>query len=105
SIRLGSERQNERRTIRVRSSLLDGEVKGDFLLTDLTRDLQTAVREILLNIRNDEKALREYYAQKNYRPKSYETAFELRLKDLGPVSHLFDIDLLISSNTLLEGRF
>ncbi len=105
SIRLRSDRHDQNRAIYVRSSLLDGEVTGDFLLTDLSRDLQTAVKEIVLNIRNDEKTLRDYYTAKTYRPKSYQTEFRFRLKNLEPVSHLFDIDLLISANTLLEGKF
>lgn len=104
-IQLISEQHNNNRAIHVQSSVLDGEVSGDFLLTDLIYDLQTAVKEILLNIRNDEKAIRTYYREKNYHPKSYETAFRFRLKDLEPVIHLFNVDLLVSSNTLVEGKF
>ena len=105
AIELISEQSGRNRSIQIQSSLLDGKVEGDFLLTDLIHDLQTVVKEILLNIRNDQSAITSYYARKNYRPKSYETSFRLRLKDMEPVIHLFDVDLLVSSNTLLQGKF
>lgn len=105
AIQLISEQDGKNRGIHIQSSLLDGEVTGDFLLTDLIHDIQTVVKEILLNIRNDQSAITAYYKEKNYRPKSYETAFRFRLKDMEPVIRLFNVDLLVSSHTLLEGKF
>jgi hypothetical protein len=105
AIQVTSEQNGQNRSIEIESSLLDGKVEGDFLLTDLIQDLQTVVKEILLNIRNDQKEISGYYAQKNYRPKSYETSFRLRLKDMDPVINLFKVDLLVSGNTLLQGKF
>jgi len=105
AIQLRSEQDAKRRAIHIQSSVLDGAVDGDFLLSDLTADLQTVVKEILLNIRNDETEIRSYYQQKTGRPKSYETAFRFTLKDMEPVVNLFNIDLLVSENTLLEGKF
>ena len=104
-IQLISERDEENRKIHIQSSLLDGAIEGDFLTTDLIHDLQTFVKEILLNIRNDQQAITSYYREKKYKPNSYETAFRFRLKNMEPVIHLFDVDLLVSSNTLLEGKF
>jgi len=104
-IQLISEQEGRDRAIHVQSSLLDGEITGDFLLTDLIQDIQTVVKEIMLNIRNDQSAITAYYNKKNYRPKSYETAFRFQLKDMEPVIHLFNVDLLVSTNTLLEGKF
>ncbi|MEX1239875.1 MAG: translocation/assembly module TamB domain-containing protein [Cyclobacteriaceae bacterium] len=104
-IHLISEKDRENRVIQLHSSLMDGEVNGDFLLTDLTQDLQTVVEEILLNIRNDKTEIESYYRQKNYQPKSYETNFRLTLKDIGPIMQLFNIDMLVSDNTLIDGKF
>ena len=104
-IQLISEQHERQRAIHIQSSLLDGHVEGDFLLTDLTHDLQTVINEILLNIRNDERAITSYYKQKNYRPKSYQTSFRFSLKNMEPVIKLFDVDLLVSTNTLVEGKF
>lgn len=104
-IQVISEQEGDNREIHVQSSLLDGEVTGDFLLTDLIHDIQAVVKEIVLNIRNDQQAITAYYNEKNYRPKSYEAAFKFQLKDMEPVIHLFNVDLLVSSNTVLEGKF
>jgi hypothetical protein len=104
-IQLISEQDEKHRAIHVQSSLMDGEVQGDFLLTDLIHDLQTVVKEIVLNIKNDQRAISSYYEHKNYKPKSYETAFRLKLKNVEPVVQLFNLDLLVSGNTLVEGKF
>ena len=104
-IQLISEQHDRTRAIHIQSSLLDGHVEGDFLLTDLTNDVKTVIKEILLNIRNDRQAITSYYEKKNYRPKSYETTFRFKLKNMEPVVHLFDVDLLVSANTHVEGKF
>lgn len=105
SIQLISHQEEQDRSIRIQSSVVDGEVNGDFLLTDLTQDIQTLVREILLNIRNDDQAITSYYAQKDREPKSYETDFQFLIKNLEPVTTLFNLDMLVSKNTMIQGKF
>ena len=105
AIQLVSKHEQRNREIHFQSSLMDGQINGDFLLTDLIQDVQTGVKEILLNLRNDEKEIAGYYARKNYRPKSYETAFRVTLKNIEPIVQLFNVDLLVSGNTLVEGKF
>jgi hypothetical protein len=105
AIQLISEQDEKNRAIYIQSSLLDWVVKGDFLLTDLTNDIQTAVKEILLSIRNDEDEIKSYYQQKNFQPETYETSFWIRLKNIEPVVQLFNLDLLVSGNTTVEGKF
>lgn len=105
TIQLISEKDRQNRAIQVHSSLMDGAIHGDFLLTDLSHDIQTVVQEIALNIRNDKKQITEYYARKNYRPKIYETDFTITLKDIRPVVDLFNLNLMVSDNTLIDGKF
>ncbi len=104
-IQLISQKDAKKRAVQIQSSLLDGEIHGDFLLSDLTHDIQTVVKEILLNIRNDEDEIAYYYKEKNDRPKSYETNFRIKLKNVQPVAHLFNVDLLVSDNTVIDGKF
>ncbi len=104
-IQLSSQQDQKNRAIHIQSSLMDGEIQGDFLLTDLTYDIQTVVREILLNLKNDEKEILSYYKRKNYRPKSYETTFKIKLKNVDPIVQLLNVDLLVSDNTMVEGKF
>lgn len=105
SVRMTSRVDGATRNIDIESSVLDGNVYGDFLLTDLLRDVQTLVREISLNIRNDEKAIAEYYAHKSHRPKSYQTRFQFDVKNLEPVAQLFHTNLAVSPNTVVQGDF
>src|SRR5690606_30745125 len=105
SVKVTSHLEGTRRNIDIESSVLDGNVAGDFLLTDLLRDFQTLVREIALNIRNDERAIARYYAQKTHRPKSYQTEFRFAVKNLEPVTQLFHTNLAVSPNTIVEGNF
>lgn len=105
AIELISQQDQKNRSIYIQSSLMDGEIHGDFLLTDLTHDIQMVVAEILLNIRNDEQEILNYYEGKNYRQKSYETAFNVKLKNIGPIVQLLNVDLMVSDNTMIEGKF
>lgn len=104
-IRVSAERNRKNRALKVESTLLDAEAHGDFLLTDISKDIQKLVKEILLNIRNDEQAIQSYYATENYRPKSYEMAFKANLKAVDRIAELVKVDLQVSNNTVIEGKF
>ncbi|MFZ6011651.1 MAG: translocation/assembly module TamB domain-containing protein, partial [Bacteroidota bacterium] len=81
------------------------DAQGNFLLSDLSKDVQKLIREILLNIHNDKREIATYYATRNYRPKNYETQFKFALKNVAPIIELIDVDLLISNQTVIEGKF
>jgi hypothetical protein len=104
-IRLMADRNGNTRRVKVESTLFDAEARGDFLLTDISNDIQKLVKEILLNIRNDEQAIQSYYATENYRPKSYETEIKVNLKDVDRIAELVKLDVQVSNNTLIEGKF
>ncbi len=105
SVNLKAERSHNQRAVFVNSTLVDGEVKGDFLLTDISKDIEKLVREVLLNVRNDQQEIQQYYATENYRPKTYQANFNVNLKDIDPLSDLLQINLLLSNNTKVEGKF
>lgn len=105
SVAVHAERTNNQRAVYVNSTLVDGEVKGDFLLTDISKDIEKLVREVLLNVRNDQKEIARYYATENYRPKTYQANFNVNLKEIDPLSDLLQINLLLSNNTKVEGKF
>jgi hypothetical protein len=104
-IHLHAERDKNNRSLKIESTLVDAEAEGNFLLTDISKDIQKLVKEIVLNIKNDEEQIREYYATENYRPKSYETRFKLNLKNVDDIASLVKADIQVSDNTLVEGKF
>lgn len=104
-IHVDAQKNEGQRSINLRSSLIDAEAHGDFLISDISKDIQKLVREILLNIKNDKEDIATYYAVSNYRPKSYETNFNINLKNVRPLIELLKIDLLVSPNTAVAGKF
>ena len=105
SVNVKADRAKNQRAVYVNSTLVDGEVKGDFLITDISRDIEKLIKEVLLNVRNDRQEIANYYATENYRPKTYEANFKINLKDIDPLSDLLQINLLLSNNTKVEGKF
>ncbi|HEY0652727.1 MAG TPA: translocation/assembly module TamB domain-containing protein [Chryseosolibacter sp.] len=104
-VNVNIERDKNQRAVFVESTLVDGEIKGDYLITDISKDIEKLVKEVLLNVRNDKEAIARYYATENYRPKKYEANFKVNLKDIDPLSDLLQINLLLSRNTKVEGKF
>jgi hypothetical protein len=105
NIHLNAQRFDNERALQLKTTLIDAETKGNFLLSDLSRDIQRLVQEIILNIQNDEQAIAQYYGSDRYRPKSYQTDFNIHIKNLDPILKLLNVDLLVSNNTAIEGKF
>jgi len=98
-------RNNNQRSLNIQSSLLDATFKGDYYFSDISRDIQMLVNEISLNIKNDKQEIAHYYQQKKYKPKTYEANIHINLKDIVPVTSLLNLDLSLTPNTKIEGRF
>lgn len=105
NIDVRSERTKTERKFNINTSLLSADVNGDFLVSDISVDIQKLVEEIILNIKNDKEAIADYYASNHYRPKSYQANFKVNVKNIDPVARLLNADLAISRNTVIEGKF
>ncbi len=105
SIALLATRDKQKRSLSLKTSLVDIEANGDYYFSDLYKDISTLLVELSLKIKNDKQAIISYYAKKNSRPKSYQANIKVNLKNVKPVVSLLHIDLELSPNTLLEGRF
>jgi len=105
NIHIEAQRLNQKRSLKFESSLLNAEINGNFNYSDISHDIQTLVHEILLNIKNDKTAIAEYYQHKHTRPGKYEALIAVDFKNLDPIVDLLDIDLKLSRNTHIDGRF
>lgn len=105
NIHLAADKNKAQRSVNIQSTLIDAEAHGDFLLSDISKDVQKLVQEIMLNIKNDKQAINEYYRTKNYRPKSYQAVFTVNLKHVAPLVDLMKADLFVSDKTKIEGKF
>jgi hypothetical protein len=104
-ISIEAQRDLNNRSFKVESSLADILVKGNFHYSDISRDIKILSREVALNIRNNKSEIAEYYARKNYQPKAYAANLAITLRNIEPITDLLNMNLAISRNTKIEGRF
>lgn len=100
-----AEKIKDTRTLTVESTLIDAEVAGDFYLSSMITDITNLVKEFQLNIENNAEATTAYYSRKKKNPGRYSADFEFKIKNLDPVWALFDLDLSISKDTYIDGRY
>jgi len=105
SIRFISSAKGEKRNLTLRSSLLDVTLEGNYYYSTLFKDLQNFVTEFSLNLTNDKSTLEKYYAEKVKSSQEYSAELNVKLHDINPLIDLADIDLTISKNTTIEGKF
>ncbi|MDV3307685.1 MAG: translocation/assembly module TamB [Cyclobacteriaceae bacterium] len=105
NVHLFSEKEGRQRFVKLETTLFDALIEGDYQFSDLARDLDRLVHEMALNVRNQDADIRRYYAARRPTPPSYRAAFDIDIKDVGPLSDLLSLDLALSKNTRVEGSF
>jgi hypothetical protein len=105
SIKIITTKTNTSRELKIESNLMDGEIKGNYLYSSISHDIQVLAKEFSLNLRNNEAEIQDYYSEKKSQPDKYRADIQILLKDIRPVSDLFNIDLTVSKNTLIQGNF
>ena len=105
NITLSAERSKLERQITLNTSLFDAWVNGDFYFSNLFQDLPALIKEFRLNIENDPAAIQNYNSKRGKVPNRYAADFKFNLKNMKSVLDFLDIDVGISQNTLLEGRY
>lgn len=104
-ISIEAKNEADLRQLYLRSNLADATVSGNFYLSQVLKDIPQLVKELKLNIKNDSEAIATYYSQKKDIPERYAADFNVLVKEIEPIMTLLNIDLNISKNTLIEGRF
>ncbi len=105
SMHLISEKQDTERHITFRSSLFDASIKGDYYYSTLFNDLNKLFLELKLSIENDKAAIANYYDAKRKSSQEYEVQIDIDLHDINPLTTLAGIDLQLSHDTKVQGRF
>lgn len=104
-ISLFAEKIKNQRQLKLESTLIDAEIQGDFLLSLMFNDISNLIQEFRLNIENKADATAAYYKQKKKIPERYAADFEFTIKNISPIMELLDIDLSISRNTSIDGKY
>ncbi len=105
SIHVFSEKTDTERSLRIRSSLLDASVQGNYYHSTLFEDLARLAKELAISLQNNEAALKEYYQIQRPANASYDARFSIQLHNINPLTELAGINLQISKGTSLQGRF
>jgi hypothetical protein len=105
SLHIISVRDKQQRKLQMRSSLADVELHGNYLYSTLFNDLTRLVKELQLNLKNDKKAIAEYYQKKNKQVQEYQADFDIYLNDVSPLVNLANLNLSISQKTKITGKF
>lgn len=105
SVHINSSLKDQRRTLTLRSSLLDASLEGNYYYSTLFFDVTHLFHEFYLNLRNDKKAIVDYYQAKTKRTQEYEANFQIAMRNMNPVIDLLDLDMHVSKNIALTGQF
>jgi hypothetical protein len=106
TIRVQSRIADGLRNLTLRSEALALRVSGDFDYSVLFADLNQLVDEYKLNFESNDAATDAYYSRKrsNNRPE-YSLDYDLYLRRVNPLLHLFVPELTISDFSKMEGTF
>ncbi len=105
SIYLESILSNNQRHLIMRSSYADMDMVGNYYYSALFKDLPNLFKEFQLNFRNDKQALALYYEKKVNETLEYFAAFTIKLNNINPLLKLSKVDITLSQNTKIEGKF
>jgi len=105
SISITAEKNQNQRQLTLASTLVDAEIIGDFYLSSMFLDINNLVKEFRLNVENKAEAIAQYYEQKKKTPERYSADFEFKIKNIEPIMDLLDIDLYISRDTYIDGKY
>lgn len=104
---LSSVKNKNNRVLTLNSNLVKGEIKGDFLFSQLFNDLLNFKEELTLNFENNREAQKKYYESKSSSEKGtpYHTEIQIHLLNINPVFNLIQVPLQMDRDILLSGSF
>lgn len=107
SIAIVSQQEDNIKTLRVQSEFLEAQVQGNFVPTQVYKDLKQVLKEYKLYFFEDKKARSAYYLTKSITPalSRYELEYQLTTNNLTPLLDFWEPRLFISEGSKVEGVF
>lgn len=103
---LSFKQDNGEHFFEIRSEFFDFLADGNFIFSEVIRDLQELIDEYVLSFRNDVLAIEKYYKRKKLQNlRKYALEFNVNAKNINPLVALFVKDIYISKDTRLFGNF
>ncbi|MCS6822031.1 MAG: translocation/assembly module TamB domain-containing protein [Microscillaceae bacterium] len=107
SLQIIAERIGKQQNLQVNSELLQVKMKGNFVFSQLLKDIPTMAQEYVLALKNKQEEIKKYYTNKRKQKKidDYNIRFQVNFQDLNPILKFVDTTAYLSKNTRLEGFF
>jgi hypothetical protein len=108
SLHAESKKIDDRRNFNIKSDLLSFNAIGNFEFSQLARDAERLYNEYAMALKNDEKVIDSYYAQKrkdNKPDNKYNIDFNLNMKNINSLVSIYVPDLYLSRNGIIHGNF
>jgi hypothetical protein len=107
SLFIESLKNEDSRTVEVKSDLLTLKAAGNFAFTTLYKDVERLYKEYKLNIENETPALASYYSKKNNTKHydKYSLAFNVDIINLNSLFEIYFPGLYLSQGLTIEGDF
>jgi len=105
SVRIISDLREAERHLKLKSSLADIDLHGDYSYTYLFGDLRNIFHEFYINIINNKEEIQNYYSKKRKTNQDYEARFLVTLHDINPLMKLAGINAKIGLETKIDGSF
>ncbi|MFN6945308.1 MAG: translocation/assembly module TamB domain-containing protein [Cytophagaceae bacterium] len=94
------------RSLNILSDLITVDAKGNFEFSQLLSDAEILYKEYLLDLKNDQNAIAEYYAKKNVENlNKYNLDFNLHVKNVNSILSIYVPGLYLSKNLRINGSF
>ena len=105
TLQLVSVQEEDERTIDISSEFLTARIKGNFILSEATQDLNRLMKEYRLYFMGDEKTRQAYYDQKAIarNPRLYTINYELEGKQMTPLLEFLYPTAFVSPGSRIEG--
>ncbi len=107
SLIVNTSKKNNFRKLSVNSDLFRASVDGDYVFTQLQKDLFRTVKEYQLNIENDKNKIENYYGNidSTANLNDYTVDFNFKIKEINPLISLFIPKLYVKEGATISGQY
>jgi hypothetical protein len=107
SLIINTSKKGDFRKLSVNSDLFRASIDGDYVFSQLQKDLFRTVKEYQLNIENDKDKIEYYYGNidSTANMNEYSVDFNIKIREINPLISLFIPKLHIKEGAVLRGQY
>ncbi|WP_340153303.1 translocation/assembly module TamB domain-containing protein [uncultured Marivirga sp.] len=107
SLVINTSKNNNFRKLSINSDLFRASIDGDYVFSQLQKDLFRTAKEYQLNIENDKSKIEDYYSNIDSTANldNYLVDFNFRIKEINPLISLFIPKLYVKKGAIIKGQY